>query len=85
MTRFESLHRSFYNSPNELQRMLQHGWVFCDSCGKKTNVEDLVEYNCPECAFRFSKKNRIVLHAQQKVLSVSVDKELVTLPSTAGQ
>lgn len=50
--------RHFWNSPNELQRMLLHGWVFCEHCGRKVNVEDLVEYYCPECAFLLRNKNR---------------------------
>jgi hypothetical protein len=63
-----SAHNHFYSSANELQRMLQHGWVLCEFCGRKVNVEDLVEYYCAECAERKQKQNRIKTHPQQKCL-----------------
>ena len=63
-----SKHRHFWNSPNELQRMLLHGWVSCEECGRKVHVEDLVEYYCAECAERKQKQNRMIIHPQQKCL-----------------
>jgi hypothetical protein len=63
-----SNHRHFYNSPNELQRMLLHGWIFCEECGRKVHVEDLVEYYCAECAERKQKQNRTKIYLQQKCL-----------------
>lgn len=56
------------NLTNELYRMMRHGWAFCEDCRKKVNVEDLVDYKCPECALRFHVKSRSVRQSFQEPL-----------------
>ena len=70
----------FYNSANELQRMLQHGWVLCEECGRKVHVEDLVEYYCAECAERKQKRNRMKIQPEQKSLLAFAFKEYYAPP-----
>jgi len=52
----------------ELYRMMRHGWTFCEECRIKVNVEDLVDYKCPECAHRLHIKSRAVVHPEQQPL-----------------
>jgi Fe2+ or Zn2+ uptake regulation protein len=75
-----SNHRHFYNNPNELQRMLLHGWIFCEECGRKVHVEDLVEYYCAECAERKQKQNRTKIHLEQKCLLTFAAQEYYAPP-----
>ena len=52
----------------ELYRMMRYGWTFCEDCMRKVNVEDLVDYRCPECALRLHVQNRAVVHPEQQPL-----------------
>ena len=40
----------------------------CEDCMRKVNVEDLVDYKCPECAFRLHIKSRKIRQTFQQSL-----------------
>lgn len=65
---------------NELQRMLRHGWCFCEDCRRKIEIENLVDFCCPECADRKRIKSRAVAQPKQEHLIPIANQYQYALP-----